>query len=355
MKHTTTYRQKDNGWQIIISYKDADGKWRQKSRQGFARKSDAKEAEAELLREIKKAPRPVVQGMADISLIEFTKHYLKHKHALAPGSRRSYMTTVKSLGELAYKPIHQITFMDMQDAVSKWNLKPVTQKNYKARLDIIFRAAIKPYGLISDNPIADIELEKSRIPTKIRTISEEQYGKIIKSLSRFPESRMAVTIGWFTGMRRAEISALTWNDISFADATIAVNKQVAYVDDKKFNVSKTTKSRNGQRVIPIPSELVTALRQYRQDFPINISGNLFRRPMSVYVQLGVLLHKQNVTFHMLRHTYATRLLAKGIDVQTVAALLGDNVQTVISTYIHYTEEMRKAAANSIEKIFATNF
>ena len=48
MKHTTTFRQKDNGWQIIISYKDGD-KWRQKSRQGFARKSDAKEAEAELL------------------------------------------------------------------------------------------------------------------------------------------------------------------------------------------------------------------------------------------------------------------------------------------------------------------
>ena len=50
MKHTTTFRQKDNGWQIIISYKDGD-RWRQKSRQGFARKSDAKEAEAELLRE----------------------------------------------------------------------------------------------------------------------------------------------------------------------------------------------------------------------------------------------------------------------------------------------------------------
>ena len=355
MKYTAHYRRKNNSWQVVISFKGSDGKWHQKSKQGFQLKSDAKQYEEELLAQIKKQPHPVDQGMADISLIEFAKHYLKHQRALAPGSRRSYMTTVKSLGDLAYKPIRQITFMDMQDAASNWKLKPVTQKNYKARLDILFRAAIKPYGLISDNPVTDIELEKNRRPAKIRTISEAQYGKIIKELSRFPEARMAVILGWFTGMRRAEISALTWNDISFADATIAVNKQVAYVDDKKFNVSKTTKSRNGQRVIPIPSELVTALRQYRQDYPINISGNLFRRPMSVYVQLGVLLHKQDVTFHMLRHTYATRLLAKGVDVQTVAALLGDNVQTVITTYIHYTEEMRKAAANSIEKIFAQNF
>ena len=49
MKTTTTYRQKDNGWQIIVSWKDENGRWRQKSRQGFARKSDAKEAEAELI------------------------------------------------------------------------------------------------------------------------------------------------------------------------------------------------------------------------------------------------------------------------------------------------------------------
>ena len=71
MKHTTTYRQKDNGWQIIVSYKDADGKWHQKSKQGFQLKSDAKQYEEELLREIKKAPRPVEKAMAGIKLREF--------------------------------------------------------------------------------------------------------------------------------------------------------------------------------------------------------------------------------------------------------------------------------------------
>lgn len=81
MKHTTTYRQKDNGWQIIISYKDGD-RWRQKSRQGFARKSDAKEAEAQLLAQIKKAPRPVEKAMAGITLREFCIEYLKTRKDL---------------------------------------------------------------------------------------------------------------------------------------------------------------------------------------------------------------------------------------------------------------------------------
>ena len=35
MEYNITSRQKDKGWQYIISYKDKNGKWRQKSKQGF--------------------------------------------------------------------------------------------------------------------------------------------------------------------------------------------------------------------------------------------------------------------------------------------------------------------------------
>ena len=94
MKHTTTYRQKDNGWQIIISYKDADGKWRQKSRQGFARKSDAKDAEAELLREIKNAPRTTDRSANNITLVEFCTTYLKLKKYIALETKRNYINDV---------------------------------------------------------------------------------------------------------------------------------------------------------------------------------------------------------------------------------------------------------------------
>ena len=100
MKHTTTYRQKDNGWQIIISYKDGD-KWRQKSRQGFQRKSDAKEAEAQLLQEIKKAPRPVEKAMAGITLREFCIEYLKTRKDLVYITKKHYTNAVDAVPDLA--------------------------------------------------------------------------------------------------------------------------------------------------------------------------------------------------------------------------------------------------------------
>lgn len=55
--------------------------------------------------------------------------------------------------------------------------------------------------------------------------------------------------------------------------------------------------------------------------------------------------------HDFRHTYATRLLSSGMDIKTVASLLGDTVATVERVYIHYADEMRAKAAEDINRIF----
>ncbi|HZK57532.1 MAG TPA: Arm DNA-binding domain-containing protein, partial [Clostridia bacterium] len=43
MNYNVTYRQKDGGWQYIISFKE-NGKWKQRSKQGFRTKALAKRA-----------------------------------------------------------------------------------------------------------------------------------------------------------------------------------------------------------------------------------------------------------------------------------------------------------------------
>jgi len=349
MTHTTTYRQKDGSWQIIISYKDGN-KWKQKSRQGFPTKKDAKAYEATLLKQIKNRPQPVDQAMADITLIQFTQYFLKHRSALTPGSKRQYTIAVNSLQGLSKMPVHSITYLDLQNAISGWNMKPLTQKHYLSCLNILFRAAVKPYGLIAANPLADIESPKVREPKQIRIIPEDLFKKIIASVTT--ELRMALLIGWYTGMRRAEILALTWDDVNFKDNTITVTKQLASVGQGIVNY---TKSHNGNRTLPAPLPLLKELKAYHAAFPLRLDKIIFPRPYSTYKLLWQELHKYGVTPHYLRHTYGTRLISEGVDVQTVAALLGDNVQTVISTYIHYTDEMRSAAAANIQKIFAQNF
>ena len=57
MEYNFTYREKDKGFQVILSYKDNVGRWKQKSKQGFKTKREAKNAGDKLLEEVKASNR----------------------------------------------------------------------------------------------------------------------------------------------------------------------------------------------------------------------------------------------------------------------------------------------------------
>ena len=354
MNTTTTYRQKDSGWQIIVSWKDTSGRWHQKSKQGFVKKSDAKEAEAGIIREIKKQPRPVDRNIKDITLLEFCEIYLKNKKSISAGTGRNYTQAVRSLGAVKDKPLRRITFMDLQSAVTAWTIKPDTQKNYKCKLDVLFRAAVKPYGLISRNPVPDIEIARRRDKEERITLSDKQFKSLLR-ICKTPAAHLAAAVAYYTGLRKGELLALTWNDIDWDRMTVTVNKQV----DGRYPLRPATepKTRNSFRTIPVPLILICLLRTYHDTQPMSIDRRIIAQPHRTMYGLSHALKKIDARLspHSLRHTYATDLLANGVDIRTVAALLGDTVQTVIRTYIHYTDEMRAAAAYDIQKIFSKNF
>ena len=347
--HNVTYRMKDGSWQVIISYKEK-GRWHQKSKQGFPSKKEAKQYEPKLLEEIKKLPRPVIEGMEDITLMEFCKTYLHNNKNLSLPTQQHYTQAVKSLVGLANKPMHRITYLDIQTAVSGWNTKPGTQSLYRAKLNVLFKAAVKPYRIISDNPMADVTIPKERSKKEKRVLTKDEERKVLSL------NNLALDILYYTGLRKGEMIALTWDDIKWKDNSLVVNKQLALMPTGELKESPV-KSRNGYREIPLPTALVKKLKSVHDTQPMDIHKRLFPKPHYTYKTALVELKKisPDLTPHCLRHTYATNLLSKGIDVQTVAALLGDNVNTVINTYIHYSDEMRKAAAVNIQKIFAQNF
>ena len=351
MKTHSTFRKKDNAWQIVISFKIGNT-WKQKSKQGFATKREAKECEEELIKQIKKAPRPVDKALKGITLMQFCEEFLRARKSLLHGSQVNYRTVVKSLGNLAEKQIDRITFRDLQNAISGWEFAPATQSNYRIYLKALFAAAIKPYKLITENPMEDIEIAKAREKKQRRTVTDEELRKILKALKDDPEATLVVNILYYTGLRRGELMGLTWNKINWKESTMTIDAQYNKTKTGKLSV-QTPKSRNGYREIPIPSKLLTILKHYHNTYPIRLDRRLFTFPVVVVRRVCVAMRivHPDLSPHCLRHTYATRLLAQGVDVRTVAALIGDDTETTVRTYVHYTDEMRKAAKNDIERIF----
>ncbi len=153
----------------------------------------------------------------------------------------------------------------------------------------------------------------------------------------------AMKIARLTGLRRGEQFALQWSDVDLHRGTITVRREKA----KDFE----------RREIPLSQEAVSVLRRWRMQTggkgPIFGHANgraVTNLKRGFYALLEVADVKrtngngQRVSWHSWRHTFATSLIHRGVDVATVKRLLGhSSVSTVIDRYLD-TDEKRMTEA-----------
>jgi integrase len=155
----------------------------------------------------------------------------------------------------------------------------------------------------------------------------------------------------FTGMRVMEVLALVWGDIDFSEGVIHVRFQLSRQGER---VSLKTKA--AKRDIVLMEALAKLLRRHRlaeefsTDTDFVFQSSAPRRPMTYKGALLSLFHNardranlNDVTFHALRHTFASILIAQGRDVQFVSRQLGHTkTSTTWDTYVHLFEAQRHA-------------
>lgn len=105
----------------------------------------------------------------------------------------------------------------------------------------------------------------------------------------------------------------------------------------------------------MPFPLLQFLKEYKNNSIRDINNRIINvdKNIDVTAIINYKIKKSGVdaSVHEFRHTYATKLIANGIDFKTVAKLLGHNVEQTMKTYSHVTDDMMKRAANIIENIF----
>lgn len=350
MQYNKTIRKKDNGYQVIISYKIGN-KWKQKSKQGFSKVSDAKLYGDELVQQLKKTiTNPLDDSIKNISLRDFYNIYKNdNEKRVAYNTILTYNNAINAFSNILDMPLVEITHIDIQKCLNQMAYSNRTKNIYTQTLKVVLNYAISPYRIIQTSPAQDIKSLKINTKHELSVFSEEECNALLSSLkNKRKEYYIACAIARYTGARYGEVIGLSWDDIDLKNATISINKQFARISNDKYGL-KHTKTQNSIRNVPIPPILVAILKEYQKESPISLFTLKTANTSSINLCIQTVVPDK--TFHDLRHTYATTLLANGVDIKTVSILLGDTTEMVMKVYVHYTEEMEKKAAHHVSKIF----
>lgn len=170
----------------------------------------------------------------------------------------------------------------------------------------------------------------------------------------------------YTGLRKGEMLALTWEDIDFEQKTLRVSKTVTVGKDRRLYVGppKTNKSK---RVIAIDDETIAILKQWKKDqikFYSKIGISTFKSKQLIFsnIENGLITLSQprkwldsiiykyqlkRITNHGFRHTHATLLLEAGCSMKDVQERLGHaNIQITMNLYVHLTETRKRETVDN---------
>ena len=357
MQYNITYRKKDGGWQYIISFKE-DGKWKQRSKQGFRTRSLAKVAADERLEELKKEHALQLNTeYKGITFMEYYKMFKKHESMYKePGTIRLYGYAIKKFKKIHDKELSEITTLDIQNCIDEMvreGLHPNTINSYVSKLKTAFNKAINPYNIISDNPVSNLSIPENREDVKVKALTVGEFEELLSKITN-RKFHIVTLIAGTCGLRIGEILGLTWDNINFKQSILTVEKQWKRLGDGKWGFG-ATKSKNSNRSIPIPPRTLRELKIYKRESPTDIHNRiiLYTAISNISRELGQLYRNlgYDISVHDLRHTYATTLIANGIDFKTVAKLMGHDVKETLSTYSHVTDDMLNKAANTLKSIF----
>ena len=226
--------------------------------------------------------------------------------------------------------------------------------------------------LISKNP-CDFCKPPKRVKTPINALNRDDRTRMMR-LARAAQPEpiaMAIELALTTGMRRGEICALRWSDLN-DDGSITVSHALGN-GEGGFYV-KEPKTSSSARTIPLTARTFQALKQMRMESQRHMAEYGFvgdpyilgtqepeSRPYNP-TMLGkdfAAFCKMNgfrCTFHDLRHTFATMMIAGGTDVRTVASYLGhSSVSMTLNIYADVDPDAKKQAVSKVESAFDLGF
>jgi integrase len=183
---------------------------------------------------------------------------------------------------------------------------------------------------------------------RVRYLTDDEEARLLEAAPDWLAPLITVAI--HTGMRRGELLRLKWSDVDFVSGTIFV---------------RVSKSGEGRRIplSPTAHRTLVALRDARRErmrarvvSQSEAAGTVFTAPEGGFVMnLGRIWYPvlsragiEGLRFHDLRHTFASRLAMKGVDLYRVQLLMGHKTPAMTLRYAHLSPAHLRAAVAMLD-------
>lgn len=298
--------------------------------------------------------------------------YASIQKSVSEATLRVYSVSLKRLkAKFGAMRMREVRPIDIQRYIHEFERRGYAAQTVSIEISVL--KAVFAYAVLCGdceiNPVREVKKSR-RLPRQKRSaLTEEQERRVERYRG---EHWLLGLMLLYTGCRRGELLALTWQDIDREAGVIHVNKKLNYTGRARPHVDHFLKNRNAEnnngdeRNVPLLAPLAAAL-------PRNRIGKIFTNDDGEYLSshefnsvwrdfcrgVGFVELRQDeegkeveafpITPHCFRHSFATLCYEAGVDPKTAAAYLGD---TEAITQRIYTELRNGKHADGVERVNA---
>lgn len=386
MNITASLQIKNNIYQVVLNYKDINGKRKQKwVSTGLSEKGNnkrlANQRMQEILADFKENMSCSTSKTDDKLFTTYLKEWLLSvKNTIEENTYDSYKVIVNKICD--YFEDKKILLNDLKPVeIQKFytflyskELTGNTVLHYHNVIRKALQTALK-LDLILSNPADRVERPKKE--QFIGSFYSQAELNTLFTLIKDDPLKIVIYLTSFYGLRRSEVLGLKWEAFNFEDKTITIkhkaietrkdNKRVILLKDK-------TKNQSSYRTLPLVDDIIVLLQEHKKQIDENkkLCGNSYNKKYLDYIcvdSMGKLFRPEYVTdhftlimnknkdilrkirFHDLRHSCASLLLAKGIPMKEIQDWLGHSTySTTANIYAHLEKDTKNKSANVLSNV-----
>ena len=335
-----------------------------------------KEVEEKYYRKKIEAEQGILVVNQNTTFAKWTEHWLKVY--MQPKVNSTTLKNCKGImdkyfvSQIGGMKMSSIKLMHIQQCIIE--MKGMSQSRIDKAYNYICSCFQKAWEneIVHRSPCIGLEKPAAKIKEDRRALTDRERRYFLKAMESHPRGAF-FGIMYACGLRPAEARALTWFNVNLNNKTVTVT-QAVQGGSKEIKEPKTDA---GHRTIPIPDWYIPYLEKLPREsiyvFPskeshkpmtehrYTKSWQSFLREMDILAgaqtyRNKIIIHSndigQDLTPYNLRHTYATTLAEKGVEIKTAQYLLGhSDIRVTMNIYTHITEKMINDAT---EKINASN-